>query len=102
MAGIFLRRTRDNEGSGEYIINESAMQRLNYTNPGEIIGKEFKLITGIEGIEVPAGKITGVVEDFHLSSIKKEIEPLVLFKRNALWLISFVISFRPDMQSTGR
>ena len=80
----FSEKNEDNEGSGEYIINESAMKRLHYTNPDEIIGKEFGLITNIEGINIPAGKIIGVVEDFHLSSIKKEIEPLVLFKRKDL------------------
>jgi putative ABC transport system permease protein len=95
----FSDKNADNEGSGEYIINESAMKRLNYTDPGEIVGKEFKLITGIDGIEIPAGKVIGVVKDFHLSSIKKEIEPLVLFKRNALWLINFVVSFQPGMQT---
>jgi putative ABC transport system permease protein len=95
----FSEKNLDNEGSGEYIINESAMKRLNYTNPEEIVGKEFKLITGIDGIEIPSGKIIGVVKDFHLSGIKKEIEPLVLFKRNALWLINFVISFQPGMQT---
>jgi len=94
----FSEKNTDIEGSGEYIINESAMKRLNYTDPDEIIGKEFKLISGIDGIEIPSGKITGVVEDFHLSSIKKEIEPLVLFKRDALWLINFVVSFQPGMQ----
>jgi putative ABC transport system permease protein len=37
----FSEKNLDNEGSGEYIINESAMKRLNYTNPEEIVGKEF-------------------------------------------------------------
>ena len=95
----FSEKNEDNEGSGEYIINESAMKRLHYTNPDVIIGKEFRLISNIEGINIPAGKIIGVVEDFHLSSIKKEIEPLVFFKRKDLWLINFVISFQPDMQT---
>jgi putative ABC transport system permease protein len=95
----FTRNNIDNEGSGEYIINRSAMHRLNYTDPDEIIGKEFRLITGIDGIEIPSGKIIGVVEDFHLSSIKKAIEPLVLFKRDTLWLINFVISFQPGTQA---
>jgi putative ABC transport system permease protein len=93
----FSERNEDNEGSGEYIINESAMRRLHYTNPYEIIGKEFRLITNIEGVNIPSGKIIGVVEDFHLSTIKKEIEPLVFFKRKDLWLINFVISFQPDL-----
>ena len=98
----FSEKNEDNEGSGEYIINESAMKRLNYTNPDEIIGKEFKLITNIDGIEIPSGKIIGVVEDFHLSSIKKQIEPLVLFKRKDLWLINFVVSFRQGMQTKAK
>jgi putative ABC transport system permease protein len=95
----FSEKNEDNEGSGEYIVNESAMRRLHYTDPDGIIGKEFRLISNIEGIEIPAGKIIGVVEDFHLSSIKKKIEPLVLFKRKELWLINFVVSFRPDMRA---
>jgi len=95
----FSETNEDNEGSGEYIVNESAMRRLNYSDPGEIIGKEFRLITNIDGIDLPEGKITGVVEDFHLSGIKKKIEPLVLFKRKELWLINIVISFRPGMRN---
>jgi putative ABC transport system permease protein len=89
----------DNEGSGEYILNESAMRRLNYADPDEIVGKEFGLIWEGEGISIPSGKIIGVVEDFHLSSLKREIDPLVMFKRKDLWLIHFIVSFQPGMQS---
>jgi putative ABC transport system permease protein len=95
----FSEKNEDNEGSGEYIINESAMKRLNYSDPNEITGKEFRLITNISGIDIPSGKIVGVVEDFHLSSIKKQIEPMVLFKRKDLWLINFVVSFRQGMRT---
>jgi putative ABC transport system permease protein len=95
----FSENNEDNEGSGEYIINKSAMKRLNYTNPNDIIGKAFHLIVYFEGVKIPAGKIIGVVEDFHLSTIKKEIEPLVMFKRKDLWLINFVVSFRPGMKT---
>ena len=95
----FSENNEDNEGSGEYIINKSAMKRLNYTNPDDIIGKAFHLIVNFEGIKIPAGKIIGVVDDFHLSTIKKEIEPLVMFKRKDLWLINFVVSYRPGMQT---
>ncbi len=97
----FSEKNKDNEGSGEYIINESAMKRLNYTDPDEIVGKEFDLITNIPGIEVPAGKITGVVKDFHLSGVKRKVEPLVMFKRNDLWLINFVVSYRSDMKANA-
>jgi putative ABC transport system permease protein len=97
----FSEKNEDNEGSGEYIINESAMRRLHYTNPNEIIGKGFGLIFGDGAIKIPNGKIIGVVKDFHLSSIKKKIEPMVLFKRKDLWLLDFVVSFRPGMQATA-
>jgi putative ABC transport system permease protein len=89
----------DNEGSGEYILNESAMRRLDFADPDEIVGKEFGLIWEGEGISIPSGKIIGVVEDFHLSSLKREIDPLVMFKRKDLWLIHFIVSFQPGMQS---
>ena len=39
----FSEINKDNEGSGEYIINEAAMKRLHYSNANEIVGKEFKL-----------------------------------------------------------
>lgn len=94
----FTEKNEDNEGSGEYIINESAMKRLNYTNPVEIIGKEFQLITNIESINIPSGKIIGVVKDFHLSSLKKEIDPLVLFKQKNLWISNIVVSFQPGIK----
>ncbi len=95
----FSKKNEDNEGSGEYIINESAMKRLHYTDPDKIIGKEFGLIFDNDVAKIPKGKIIGVVKDFHLSSIKKKIEPLVLFKRKDVWLLDFVVSFRPDMRA---
>jgi len=97
----FSEKNVDNEGSGEYILNESGMRRLNYSDPDEIVGKEFGLIFGGEGISIPSGKIVGVVEDFHLSSLKRKIEPLVMFKRSDLWLIHFIISFQPGMQASA-
>jgi putative ABC transport system permease protein len=97
----FSEKNNDNEGSGEYIINESAMRKLNYTDPGKIIGKGFGLTFENQEIKIPKGKIIGVVKDFHLSSIKKKIEPLVLFKRKDLWLINFIVSFRPGMKATA-
>ncbi len=94
----FSDKYEDNEGSGEYLINESAMYRLNYTDPQEIIGKLFNLSFDFGEIPIPSGKIIGVVEDFHLSSLKRKIDPLVMFKRKDLWLINFVVALKPGMQ----
>ncbi|NQU86658.1 MAG: ABC transporter permease [Mariniphaga sp.] len=96
----FSEKNKDVEGSGEYIINEAAVHRLNHTNPDEIVGKEFKLNFSTPGsdIEIPRGKIIGVVKDFHLKSLKSVVEPLVLFKCDKLWLINFVVSFKSGMR----
>ncbi|QGY44617.1 FtsX-like permease family protein [Maribellus comscasis] len=97
----FSKKNTDADGSGEYIINEAAMHRLGYSEPDKITGKEFKLIFSApgSGIEIPGGKIIGVVKDFHLQSLKNAVEPLVFFKRENLWLINLVISYKPEMQA---
>jgi putative ABC transport system permease protein len=97
----FSEKIEDNEGSGEYIINEAAMKRLRYHYPNEIVGKDFQIISNYKEIPIPRGKIIGVVEDFHLSSMKKEVVPLVLFKRKEIWLFSTLISFKPGMQKAA-
>lgn len=97
----FSEKNNDNEGSGEYIINETALHYLNFTSAGDAVGKDFKLISSAQEIEIPKGKIIGVVEDFHLSSLKKKVNPMVMFKRDKLWLINFVISYKPGMRSAA-
>jgi len=92
----FSEINKDHEGLGEYIINEAAMRKLHYARPSEIVGKEFKLNFSHGPIDIPRGKIIGVVEDFHFSSLKKEIQPMVMFKREAMWLMNFMIAYRPD------
>ncbi len=77
------------------------MRRLNYVDPDSIVGKGFGLFFHSEDISIPYGKIVGVVEDFHLSTLKREIEPLVLFKREKLWLINIVIALQPGKQTTA-
>lgn len=97
----FSEKFIDAGGSGEYIINQSALERLGYVHASEIIDREFQLFFHSDLIEIPAGRITGVVEDFHLSSLKREIEPLVLFKRDTMWIDNLLISFQPGNLSQG-
>ena len=102
MAGSdFSEKYSDPEGSGEYIINESALERLGYSDPYDIIDREFQLFFHTDLIQIPSGRITGVVEDFHLSSLKREIEPLVLFKRDTMWIDNLLISFFPGNLAQG-
>lgn len=55
-----------------YIINESLAKQLGWKNP---IGKGIVLGGG----NVPLGKIIGVVKDFHFTSMKTKIQPMLLF-----------------------
>jgi putative ABC transport system permease protein len=95
----FTAKNDDSDGSGEYIVNESAMKKLGFTRPDDIVGKDFSISFG--SIDIPHGKIIAVVNDFHISSLKKKIEPLVLFKRSDLWLLNLVVRFQPGQQSRG-
>ena len=97
----FSKKSMDNDGSGEYIINETALHDLNFTKPEDAIGKDFRLISPTPGIGIPRGKIIGVLKDFHLSSMKKKINPLVLFKRDRLWLLNFVVSYKPGRRDAA-
>jgi putative ABC transport system permease protein len=51
-----------------YILNETALKRIGYTDP---IGKSFTM-WGNKGI------IIGIVKDFHFNSLHEQIKPLVL------------------------
>ncbi|MFO7369178.1 MAG: ABC transporter permease [Bacteroidales bacterium] len=97
----FTETNDENEGSGEYIINESAMRRLGHNEPSLIIGKDFQVLSIVSGVQIPRGKIIGVVEDFHLSTVKNEVEPLVLFKRKDLWIGTFAISHKSGMRENA-
>lgn len=97
----FSEEFTDADGSGEYIINESALERLGISDAMEIIDREFQLFFHNEFIQIPAGRIIGVVEDFHLSSLKREIEPLVLFKRDTMWNDNLLISYHPGNLRKG-
>jgi putative ABC transport system permease protein len=97
----FSDKNLDVEGSGEYIINETALHYLYFSKPEDAIGKSFKLNFSSPEINIPKGKIIGVVNDFHLSSMKKKVGPLVLFKRDKLWLINFVVSYKAGMREAA-
>ncbi|MCI0696538.1 ABC transporter permease [candidate division KSB1 bacterium] len=59
--------------SRAYVLNKTAVERLGWS-PKEAIGKTFTL--GPPG--TPEGEVIGVVDNFHIASLHKEIEPVVL------------------------
>ncbi|MFD0798911.1 ABC transporter permease [Maribacter chungangensis] len=94
----FTENNTDQEGNGEYLINETALRYLGFQDANAVIGKDFALISPVEGVRIPSGKIIGVVEDFHLSGVQTKVEPLALFKRENSWLENIAISYRPSFR----
>jgi putative ABC transport system permease protein len=86
-------------GKEEYIINETAMKFLGFTDPEQVIGRNFKPIFDIQGI-FKGGIIVGVVKDFHFSTMKEKIKPLVFFPK-PIWYWTFLIKLQNTQASGG-
>jgi putative ABC transport system permease protein len=56
-----------------FILNEAAVRRMGYPSPEEAIGKKFTI--GIRNME---GSVIGVTRDYHIASLRENIEPLIL------------------------
>jgi len=95
----FSENSTDENGNGEYVINETALRYLGYQDPNEVIGEDFALLSPVASVTLPEGKIVGVVKDFHLSGLQTKVEPLTLFKRENSWLGNIVISYVPSLRA---
>jgi putative ABC transport system permease protein len=56
-----------------YIVNEAVVRKLGFNDAEEIVGKH--ITTGVNDIDA---EVIGVMEDFHIASLHKEIDPVVL------------------------
>lgn len=72
----------------DYILNESAIKKLNWTTD-EAIGRQFNLKFDTPGIFY-GGKVVGVVRDFNFTSLKQEIKPYVFFQKPIFYLCFMV------------
>ncbi len=65
--------TLKNDERYTFIINEAAAGRLGFASAEEAIGK--RITTGLYDITAP---IVGVTEDFHTSSLREKIDPVMM------------------------
>ncbi|WP_420386896.1 FtsX-like permease family protein [Roseivirga sp.] len=72
IAGGSFQNHSDWDTTVYYLMNRTGVESLDMT-PEEAIGKRF----GLD--ESMMGTIVGVVEDFHLTSLHKEIEPMAVY-----------------------
>lgn len=71
--------------SSAFLINETAVRELGWSSPEEALGKTLTW----NGDKT--GQVIGVVEDFHMTSLHKSIEPLVMHTfRESTWWRTFI------------
>ncbi|WP_138431258.1 ABC transporter permease [Fodinibius saliphilus] len=76
VAGRAFSKDHPTDPDQAIIINEAMLKQLQVDNAEEAIGKMFYYKKS--GDKRESYKVIGVVEDFHYTSIKKEISPLVI------------------------
>jgi len=72
--GDFISTNREENPEYAFLLNEKAAQIFE-VEPDELIGRH----TNVHG---RTGRIVGIVEDFHFSSLHNEIEPLMIFPQD--------------------
>lgn len=73
------------------LLNETAASKLGWEAPPDAIGMPVEWIE-YGGLQ---GRVLGVMEDFHLQSIREEIEPVV-FMHNPLYFTDVLIRIKPE------
>jgi putative ABC transport system permease protein len=79
-----------------YILNETAVRLYEEMGYEDMVGRTLSINYSYPGYMRP-GKIIGVVEDFHLSDMGREITPMVIFPEY-VWLYCFSIRLNGDVQ----
>jgi putative ABC transport system permease protein len=70
--GRFFSRERVSDTDSAYVLNESAVQLLGWTNE-KAIGKRFDNLTN----ETKDWEVIGIIKDYHHKSLKQAIDPMV-------------------------
>jgi putative ABC transport system permease protein len=78
----------------EVMVNETLVKRLGIKNPSDIIGKEIRMGT------TPWKTIVGVVKDFHASSLREEIRPMIIAQRRDRYAVFGIKLVSADIATT--
>ena len=85
VAGRFISRDYPSDATNAWVLNETAVRRLGWTDPktgsmNGALGRQMRWpLNGREGT------VVGVVKDFHYRSLHEEIAPTFLFKWWPKW-----------------
>ncbi len=73
LAGRFFQHDIGADTAASLVLNETAVRELGWT-PGEAIGKQLK----VAQFDSLYKTVIGVVKDYHFTSVKEKIEPLII------------------------
>ncbi len=65
----------------KYLINEAALKFMGYNNANDIIGKRFKYNIPLPEQFFKEGTISGVITDFHISTLQNIEKPILLYNQ---------------------
>ncbi|MEQ8629195.1 ABC transporter permease [Ekhidna sp.] len=78
--------------SSAVVLNEAAMHKLGWTEE-EAIGKTISTFDGFQdSVYTASYKVIGVVKDFHFTSLRDQIEPLIFELGRSRGFVSFKIT----------
>lgn len=78
-----------------FVVNEAAVRALGFASAEEILNK--RITVGLDDITAP---VVGVVEDFHTTSLRERIAPVVLMNYPSLYYIGGISIHTGNMQET--
>ena len=80
VAGRLYRNDGSSDTTMEFIVNETCVRKLGVRHPQDVIGHQINFWDG-----QVVGKIVGVVKDYHVSSLKDSMAPVVMWPSRNLY-----------------
>ena len=74
VAGRLYRNEASSDTTREFVVNETCVRKLGVRRPQDVIGHQINFWDG-----QAVGQIVGVVKDYHVSSLKDSIAPVVMW-----------------------
>lgn len=81
------------QNNRSYVLNETAVRMIGWSDPAEAIGKNFSWGNGF--VNLARGRIVGVVKDFHQESLRNRIDPVALV-HEPIWFRNVLIRLNPQ------
>ncbi len=74
----------EGQPTGSYVLNQTAVSALGL-QPQDVLGRQLDVDFSADFSIAVSGPIIGVVEDIHIESLRRPIQPLVYFVPAAMW-----------------